>query len=141
MPITVIAGLKTSIALGNSTTSTTGPLTAQGLGCSQSTPFSSVLVTARSRDRSIPHPQSPTVFKQIPKNSNFCIVNYSCPGYGGRNQEACVSCPFSITEPCGVRRTQIGHVAPQQIEPDGLEFISPLTWRSMQLQLHTLHSL
>ena len=44
------------------------------------------------RDRSIPHPQSPTVFKKIPKNSNFCIVYYDCPGHGGRNQEACVSC-------------------------------------------------
>ena len=50
--------------------------------------------------------------------------------------------PLSITVPCGVcRPRQVEHVAPQQIEPGGLEFISPLTWRSMQLQLHTLHSL
>jgi hypothetical protein len=132
--------LKTSITLLNSTTSTAGSLTARGLGCNQSTPFSSVLVTARTRDRSNPHPHSPTVFKYIPKN-NIYIVNYNCPGHGGRNQEAWVSCPI-ITVPCGVCRTrQLEHVAPQQTVPDGFVFISPLTWRSMQLQLHTLHSL
>jgi hypothetical protein len=125
---------KTNMALENSITLTVGSHTARSPGFKYTT--LSCLTTARPPDV-ISYPQSATVFKIDPPE--WTPLYRELRLYKTARKQSRDMYTNSTLWCCTSR--ELKNVAPQQIEPGSLRFISPLTWRSMQLQSHTPYSL